>query len=259
MLNKSMKTSNCQSCSATFTVKPGTYGKFCSLSCSSSYNNKHIVEKRTLKYNLAPSLCFQCQKSFSYAQRNNKFCSSSCSAKTTNKLTKKRGPTPVEKFPYCKIKFIFCEHTKQWYSNKNPNGTTRKTSPYTKTLKEKYYRDARFKFNVYQYPTEFNLDLIDTHGWYTCPGKKRKNKIKNILGVSRDHIMSVSYGFKHNIDPAIISHPTNCRIILHTENKKKHNKCDITLDQLLQKIDNWNKKYTERATGIEPATNSLEG
>lgn len=71
--------------------------------------------------------------------------------------------------------------------------------------------------------------------------------------------MSVSYGFTNNIDPAVISHPANCRIMLHKDNKIKHSKSDITLSQLLEKIEIWNKKYTEQATGFEPATNSLEG
>ena len=112
---------------------------------------------------------------------------------------------------------------------------------------------------MYHYPKEFDLSLIEQHGWYTCPGVKRKGQPKNISGVSRDHIISVSYGFNNNIDPKIISHPANCRIMLHLDNKIKHDKCNLTIEQLLEKICVWNRKYTEQATGIEPATNSLEG
>ena len=172
---------------------------------------------------------------------------------------RKRGPIAVEKFPYSKIKFFLCKHTNQHYSNKNSDGSTRRCSPYIKTVKEKYYASARFRFNVYHYPEEFDLSLIAQHGWYTCPGLKRKGQPKNILGVSRDHIISVSYGFANNIDPKIISHPANCRIMLHLDNKVKHSNCNLTIEQLLEKITNWNQKHTEQATGIEPATNSLEG
>lgn len=59
--------------------------------------------------------------------------------------------------------------------------------------------------------------------------------------------------------PKIISHPANCQIIPHSQNKKKHTKCNISVSELEEKIKQWNKKYTEQATGIEPATNSLEG
>ena len=101
--------------------------------------------------------------------------------------------------------------------------------------------------------------LIKEFGWYTCPGKKRKHQPKNISGVSRDHIISVSYGFANNIDPTVLSHPANCKIMIHSDNKIKHNKCDITLDQLLIKIKVWEQKYTERCIGLEPTTSCLEG
>ena len=42
--------------------------------------------------------------------------------------------------------------------------------------------------------------------------------------------------------------------MIHTDNKIKSNKCDMTLDILLEKIELWNKKYTERDNGIEPMT-----
>ena len=259
MINNSMKTSICQYCSKTFNVSPGSYGKFCSLSCGTSFKNKMNLAKAKDSYNLNPNKCKCCLKGIDYEKRKNKYCSISCASTVTNSVSRKRGPNPKEKLPYSKIKFILCSHTNQYYSNKNPNGTTRRCSPYIKTLKEKYYAAARFKFNVYHYPEEFDMTLIDTNGWYTCPGLKRKGQPKNVLGVSRDHIISVSYGFTNNIDPSIISHPANCRIILHSENKKKSTKCDLTIDQLLERIAVWDTKYTERRIGLEPMTSNLEG
>ena len=251
-----MKQSFCQSCNTSFIPKAGTFGKFCSLSCSSRYNNKISTEKKISKYNIAPTLCSCCASPLPYDKRKNKFCSISCSTTHSNlkkDYTKfKPGPKPKEKFPFCSVKFYQCKHTNRWYSNKNSDGTVRKCSPYIKTKKEKYYASARFKFNVYHFPNEFNLSLIEQHGWYTCPGRKRIKEPKNIAGVSRDHIISVSYGFANNIDPAIIAHPANCRILLHSDNKKKHSKCDLTLSELLSKIKLWDQKYTERRTGFEP-------
>jgi hypothetical protein len=255
-----MKTTSCQHCSKLFNITPGSYGKFCSLSCGTTFRNKINLEKSKIKYNLNPTKCKCCQLTLEFDKRKNKYCSISCASKITNlEFPRKSGPTAIEKFPFSKIKFILCKHTNQYYSNRNSDGTIRKSSPYIKTIKEQYYTSARFRFNVYHYPLEFDLSLIEKYGWYTCPGLKRKGKPKNILGVSRDHIISVSYGFSNNIDPKIISHPANCRIMLHSDNKIKHNKCDLTIEQLLEKIDRWNQKYTEQATGFEPATNSLEG
>ena len=254
-----MKTSICQHCSNPFNVTPGSYGKFCSLSCGTTFRNKINLEKAEAKYKLNPVKCKCCQTEIDYKKRKNKYCSISCASKITNNISRKRGPTAIKKLPFSRIKFILCTHTNQYYSNKNPDGSTRRCSPYIKTIKEQYYSKARFKFNVYYYPEEFDLLLIKQYGWYTCPGLKRKGYPKNILGVSRDHIISVSYGFSNNIHPSIISHPANCCIMIHSDNKAKHNKCDLTIDQLLERIDIWNKKYAERRNGLEPLTSNLEG
>lgn len=254
MLNNIMKNAICQHCSNLFIVKAGCYGKFCSLSCGTSFRNKIKLEKVTANYNLNPVRCGCCQTIIEYTKRKNKYCSNSCASKITNKINRKRGPSPAEKFPYSTVKFILCRHTNRYYSNRNTDGSIRRCSPYVKTAKEKYYSLARFKFNVYHYPEEFDLSLIHQHGWYTCPGKKRKNQSKNINGVSRDHIISVSYGFNNRIDPYIISHPANCQIILHSENKKKSTNCKLTVNQLLKKISDWDKKYTQRCARIELAS-----
>lgn len=62
-------------------------------------------------------------------------------------------------------------------------------------------------------------------------------------GVSRDHMYSVSEGFNNNISPSIISHPSNCKLMTHTQNNKKNAKCTITIDELLERIKLWDLKY----------------
>jgi hypothetical protein len=240
----------CLHCSNSF-EKNYDSQKFCGLSCSTKHKNTIARENKLQQYLLNPKQCLQCNSVIDYHKQTNKFCSQSCGATYSNQKKDwskiKTGPAPIEKHPYCKIQFILCTHSNRYYSNKNPDGSTRRSSPYIKTIKEQYYFSARFKFNVYHYPEEFDLALIDRYGWYTCPGLKRKRQSKNTTGVSRDHIISVSYGFANNIDPKIIAHPANCRIMLHSENKIKHGKCDLTIEQLLKKIDIWNKKYTAQS------------
>lgn len=254
-----MKTSTCQQCNTSFIPKPGTFGKFCSLSCSTSYRNKQLIIQKHTKYQLNPKLCLCCKQPLSFDKKKNKFCSKSCSAKITNLIDRKRGPTKSIKPQYSSVKFLFCTYANKWYVNRNLDGTLRRSSPYVKTEKQKYYHAARFKFNVYHYPDEFNLSLIETYGWYTCPGLKRKNFPKNINGVSRDHIISVSYGFANNIDPEIIAHPANCRLMLHSNNYRKGSKCELTIPELFDRIHRWNLKYSERPIGLEPTTPDLEG
>lgn len=101
-----------------------------------------------------------------------------------------------------------------------------------------YKQKCQFDFSIASYPDEFDFSLIEKYGWY-----KAKNHGNNLNGVSRDHMYSVMKGFKNNIDPSIISHPANCRLILQNENASKKDKCSITLNELMEKIHIWNMKY----------------
>ena len=109
----------------------------------------------------------------------------------------------------------------------------------------KYYRHCCcFNFALNNFPDEFDFKLVETFGWY-----KAKNHGNNLNGVSRDHMVSQDFGYKNLIDPYIISHPANCALIKHTENSSKYNKCSLSVDELLQRIVNWHKKY-----GVYPNT-----
>lgn len=50
-----------------------------------------------------------------------------------------------------------------------------------------------------------------------------------------DHIFSIKEGFINNIDPKIIGHKENLRLIPWKENDNKKSRCDITLNELLVK------------------------
>ena len=80
--------------------------------------------------------------------------------------------------------------------------------------------------------------MIEKNGWY-----KASNHGENLSGVSRDHIVSVKYGFKNRILPEIISHPANCQLLVHNDNQAKHDKCLISLEELKIRIQKWNDKY----------------
>jgi hypothetical protein len=101
-----------------------------------------------------------------------------------------------------------------------------------------YRGECRFKFCLADYPNEFDFSLIKQYGWY-----QPINRGDNLNGISRDHIVSVKYGFENDIDPNIISHPANCQLLKHCENSSKNSKCSLTLDELLKNIQEWDKKY----------------
>jgi hypothetical protein len=79
-----MKTATCQQCSNLFIITFGSYGKFCSLSCGTTFKNKSRLEKSKIIYKLNPVKCNHCQTEIIYEKRKNKYCSASCSAKFTN-------------------------------------------------------------------------------------------------------------------------------------------------------------------------------
>jgi hypothetical protein len=103
----------------------------------------------------------------------------------------------------------------------------------------KFYRPScEFNFDIKQYKNEFDFSLIELYGMYSPT-----NKNNNLGGVSKDHIYSVKDGFINKINPEIIKHPANCSLILQTENSSKCDKSLMTLEELLKKIEIWDKKY----------------
>jgi len=84
------------------------------------------------------------------------------------------------------------------------------------------------------YSNKFDLSLVEQHGWYSPI-----NKRNNLNGVSKDHMYSVRDGFINNIEPEIIKHPANCKLLLHNDNNRKNYTSSITIDDLIERIKNW--------------------
>lgn len=93
---------------------------------------------------------------------------------------------------------------------------------------------CEFKFSLNDYPDKFDFKLIEQYGWY-----KAKNRGDNLGGVSRDHMYSVKDGYINNVDPKIIAHPANCKLVRHYDNSKKKDKSSITLEELKKRIEEW--------------------
>lgn len=103
-----------------------------------------------------------------------------------------------------------------------------------------YRRNCEFDFKFEeQYKIE-NIELLNENKVYNP--KTNKN------GWVKDHMFSVWDGWKHPdgpVDPAIISHLANCKIMLQQENAKKHTDSSITLEELKIKIENWDNNTQE--------------
>lgn len=61
-----------------------------------------------------------------------------------------------------------------------------------------------------------------------------KDSSKRSADYHLDHIFSISEGFKHNIDPKIIGHISNLRIIPAKDNLSKYSKCAVTIEELME-------------------------
>lgn len=208
----------CDCCGATVSVKerefkfPSKTKYFCSRSCANSRivtpEHKEKTSRSLMEYNLS--------------------------------IGKNVKPKiPIEKvclncdsiFETISIKKSFCNNKCSAQHRNKPKRATRDAF-------SNYRSDCAFRFNLSDFPAEFDFILIEQYGWY-----KAANRGNNLNGVSRDHMISVKYGFSNNIDPKIIAHPANCRLVRQSENSSKHDKCSIALDELLERIKIWDDKY----------------
>lgn len=255
---------------------------YCSYKCRNIYVNKNIRDyskvsktfkekkrKNEKEYYQEPKKCKECNEVISYNKKENMFCCGSCSTSYTNKkrksnykykLTDEGRKILIESanknllnnkgIKYIKEKELYSENYKKClncdsilefrYRNRVFCNIKCKKDYYSKnrTDIENYKKDCQFKFNLKDYENEFNFKLIEQYGWY-----KAKNRGDNLGGVSRDHMYSVMGGFRNNIEPKIILHPANCKLMIHNKNVSKSDKCSITIEKLEDNIKKWNLKY----------------
>lgn len=243
----------CKNIECTNETKKGRV--YCSLTCRNVYVNKHLRDytkngkslSGESNYTKNPKKCNYCGEDLPYNKRRNSYCNSSCAAKISNlgRVHSEETKNKISlKNTSNEIKTIKCKNC-----DKSIPINDRKlycSSECRKTYKRKnieeyrqYHLDCKFKFNLSDYNEEFNFRLIEEYGWY-APSNSNK---PNIGGVSRDHIFSISEGYKQGVDPSIISHPANCRLMVHGDNISKGGGCDITIKELLNNIEKWDKKY----------------
>lgn len=248
---------------------------YCSLSCRNYYVNKYlrdytkngdaISDKTKSVYLLSPKKCKKCGADISYEKRKNEYCSKECSSACVNinrkgikyKMTFD-GISTLRNSAYDKLHNTtyndVIDKVKLYEENPNKCLECGKMLDYNikhhifcdnkcrrnydrKELTEfsKYKLDCKFKFSLNSYPNKFDFTLINEHGWYSA----KNSKNPNLNGVSRDHMYSIYDGFKNNVDPYLISHPANCKLMIHPENNKKDRTSSITLEELISLVNKW--------------------
>lgn len=210
--------------------------------------HKKVKDDKIAKYDENPKIC-RCGAIIEFKKRENLYCSRACGNiyrqykdETRMKISSAlvgRGKRITSTCERCSAEIV--SHRKRLYCSVQCSNKSRpKRLSEEKRNSLSYYRTiCSFNFSVYDYPEEFDLKLLNDHKWY-----KASNRGNNLYGVSRDHLVSVKYGYDNGIDPKIISHPANCQLLLHSDNVKKGSKNSIELTELLNRIEEWEKRYS---------------
>ena len=209
--------------------------KFCSSSCSASYNN---IRRKKIIYGTKFLNCRVCNSKVKVDSRASRIICNSCKIKSTSTKLKRKNKKVAKTIKSYKTKcnLNFC---------KNCGKICKKRKQYCSDCLYTYYKIYRprceFKFDPLDYCDWFKCELIKTYGKYSP-----KNKGNNLNGVSRDHMFSVKEGFRLGVDPKIIAHPANCRLMQHFENNCKKTNCSITLEELKGRIEVFDHKYLKK-------------
>jgi hypothetical protein len=249
-----------------------TIGKrvYCSLTCRNIFVNKYLrnyekcsntyLQKRKESkeiYLKNPKYCKSCSEIIPFEKKINDYCNHSCKASFINKgrlvtwgdkISKGVKNYIIENGLFGallvikdKIPLKSCKQCLEEFSKKTKFCSNKCRREFDKENTDKYqqYRIlSNFKFSLNDYPNEFDFTLVEKYGWYSPSNKKN-----NLGGISRDHMFSVREGFEQNIDPNIISHPANCRLMIHSENISKNKKSILTIEELLNRIKKFEEKY----------------
>ena len=217
------------------------------------YRKKQERADLTKEYSYTCIKCNNIFTKFHYPKNIPQFCSIKCAnTRIHSDETKQKIKDGVLKTCYNKLngsdkrkhpKLICeCGEPKAFQAKRcKPCSLNFKRLASNRPAKEHYRTACRFTFALNKYPNEFDFDLIRKHGWFQATNRPRPN----LAGVSRDHIISVMYGFNNQIDPKLLAHPANCQLLIHTENIRKGSNLVITVEELKEKIKLWDEKYSK--------------
>jgi hypothetical protein len=216
MATKIKETFKCQNpdCGKDFIPKDKRFTSYCCDQCVKTHKS---IKTRKLYYE-NPIICPTCNTIIKYEDRETKqkYCSMTCAAKKSNE-----------------------NRTKE--SRMKQRETLLKTNGLTDDYRVNYesYRIlCRFVFMKDIYHLIDGYELYLKYGFWDT-------KTPDIQGATLDHIFSVKNGFDNFIHPSIIGHPANCQFLMNVDNSRKQAESHITLDELKNRIIQWNEKYND--------------
>ena len=81
------------------------------------------------------------------------------------------------------------------------------------------------------------VDRITRSSWVYHQDKINPNKLPRGKEYELDHIYSKHQGFLNKVPPEVIGHYKNLQLVPRYQNRKKYNRCSISLTTLLESIE----------------------
>jgi uncharacterized Zn ribbon protein len=188
----------CPSCNSAISYEKRR-NKFCSRSCSATFNNTDRV--------------------------------------VVNRKNASSKPASNGKRLFCAVTFNQCPTCEKHYrvvNSKNTIFCTQKCNPEFYT-KQSYRTQCKFKVSPATHPSLFPSKLIEDFGWYVPTNHKNPT---NLTGVCWDHLYRIQEGYKNKIPTEIISHPANAELVPWRVNISRKQSV-ITYEELLNRIKLW--------------------
>lgn len=218
---------NCANCDKSLLPKQV---KFCSRSCSATFNNKIDPKRKKNEIN-----CKHCDIIVTPISKS-LYCSIECKEefnntrialiKTNSQCSIIRHKNLLDDGTYNNT----CKHCQIIFNSKS-------IRKYCDNCSNLYSHEGRAKYwfsvNIFKYPELFNLDEFNKIGF---------RSIINPYGYTRDHKVSVNEAIRNNYDPYYITHVMNCELMLWDENNRKNTKSSITYDELIKLVDEYEKR-----------------
>jgi len=251
----------CYQCNREYYVIPARQknSKFCSINCKASYQSIYCTGDKNHNYGKK------------WTEENKKRQSMIVSSKVDDEYRFNSGKANRgKKFSIERIKRMHDHRTSDSYSHLHNENTKiqigiKSKEKFTRSFKEKfrstmeesghwipldckkdyeiYFRQSNWTKRMFDELYDTNKFLIETYGIF--------NSVNNTTGVVRDHAFSRQSGFKMGVFPQILRHIENCKIILHSDNVKKHiskniNSDSLTLEELVDNIKNTKYLWEEQ-------------
>ena len=252
-INKQTHIPSCKECGNEVKYKRlvDGYSEYCSDKCVKVSEDYHKKWKETWKKNNSDG---------KFIDKRNETLTEKYGSTFNNFIKEKRKQSNLKKygvenvFQIDKIKKRRKETLKQKYGSENFNNTdkTRTTRIYNQTQIDDEKIDSFIDYKK-----------IVTNRTNTIYRNNKKNinpkdLTRSIKQYHLDHIYSIKQGFLNNLPLSIITHPCNLHLIHYKVNLKKQDNCWISIEELLNRIINYNENIEIKQTKMREDYNSTK-